>query len=303
MKVLIKLVLIFGLITNSFANRQQELIVGYAVGGNTDIIARALIKNKLSLNYIVTNKPGANGQLGIREMQEKKSMSFVVMENTFVTNKIIYKENLIYNVDDLEIIGLIASSPAVLACRTDLGFKNVRDISNYKKDLNFASTAVNGVEEITSKIFFNKINKDHQIVNYITDGNKPTLDLLGGHVDCYFANLPTILSFINNDKINLIISTHDISFTGVKVNTWVEEYKEKFPTQLTLGVVVDKSLPLSVKEKIINDFQTEMNSAETRRDMLSKGSIPIGIFGEAAKIESIKILKQHQKILNDLNIK
>lgn len=303
MKSLIKFILIFSLIPNSFANRQQELIVGFAVGGNSDLIARVLVKNKLSSNYVVTNKPGANGQLAIREMQDKKTISIAVLENVFVTNTLIYKEKLVYNTDDIEIIGLVASIPLLLACNKDLGFKNIRDLANYKKDLNFAATSVSGLEEVSSKLLFNKINKNHQIVNYVTGGNKPILDLLGGHVDCWFGTLPTINPFINNDKISLIISTHDISFTGVKVNTWTEEYKEKYPTQLTLGLVVDKSLPLSMKEKLINDFQTEMDSAELRKEMLSKGSIPTGIFGETAKIESTKLLKQHQKILNDLNIK
>jgi tripartite-type tricarboxylate transporter receptor subunit TctC len=303
MKLFIKFFLVFGLLQSAIAGQLQELFIGFAPGGPSDIAARLILKNKLSMNYVVVNKPGANGQLAVREMQEKKAMSLAVMENIFVNNKIIYKENIIYNTDDLEVIGLIALNPAVLACRADLGFKTVQDLISYKKNLNFASTAVNGVEEITSKMFFKKINKEHQIIHYITGGNKPVLDLLGGHIDCYFANLPTINAVLNNDKLNLIISTHDISFTGIKVPTWNEEYKEKFPIQVTLGLIVDKSLHSSMKEKIINDFQTELTSTELRKEMLIKGLVPIGIFGESAKSENEKILRQYQKVINELGIK
>jgi len=58
-----------------------------------------------------------------------------------------------------------------------------------------------------------------------------------------------------------------------------------------------------MKEKIINDFQTELTSTELRKEMLNKGLIPIGIFGESAKSENEKILRQYQKVINELGIK
>jgi tripartite-type tricarboxylate transporter receptor subunit TctC len=303
MKLFIKLSLMFGLITSVFANQAQEFVVGFAVGGPSDTIARTLIKNKLSSSYIVLNKPGAGGQLAIKEMQEKKTISLAVLENIFVANKTIYKEKLNYNPDNIEIIGLVASTPLLIACRRDLNFKTIDGLMNYKKDLTFALVSVGGVEDMASRLLFAKIKKEHQIVYYSAGGNKPLLDLLGGHVDCYFSNLPTLSPYLNSDKLDLLISSQDISFTGKKVPVWGDIFKEKFPIQFTLALVVDKSLPSPQKDKFINDFQNELVSEELRKDMLNKGSIPIGIFGEAAKIEGEKILKQHQKVFNELDIK
>lgn len=303
MRLFIKLFLIFGLLSNTFANQVQEFIVGFAPGGANDMVARTLIKNKLSSSYIVLNKPGAGGQLAIKEMQEKKTISLVVLENIFVANKMIYKEKLNYVPDNLEIIGLVAFTPLTLACRNDLDFKTIDGLMNYKKDLNFALVSVGGVEDMASRLLFTKINKHHQVVYYSAGGNKHLLDLLGGHIDCSFSNLPTLYPFMNSDKINLIISTQDISFTGKKVSTWNDIFKEKFPIQFTLALVIDKTLSNQLKDKFTNDFQNELNSEEVRKEFVSKGFIPIGIFGENAKIESEKILKQHQKILNELDVK
>jgi len=301
MKLFVKFFLIFGLLSNTFATQLQELVIGFATGGPSDILARNLIKNKLSSNYIVLNKPGAGGQLAIKEMQEKKTVTLAILENIFVTNIILYKEKLTYNAEDLEVIGIISSVPLVLACHKDLEFKTLDGLINYKKNLNFAVVATGGLEDLTSKLLFKKINNEHQIIYYNTGGNKPILDLMGRHVDCYFSNLATLNPHLNSDKLNLIVSSQDISFTGRKVPIWNDVFNEKFPIQFTLALVVDKSLPSQMKDKFINDFQNELNVEEIRKELYGKGFIPIGIFGEAAKIESVKIFKQHQKILYDLN--
>lgn len=295
-------IMLFTFYMFSYAGPNNEVVLGYAAGGPSDVLARILLDTDLNENYYLTYKPGAGGAIGMSYVQEKNVAGLNIAENVFVSNPLIYGDKLIYDEKNINVLGVITANPAVLVCRSDLNFFTANDIAKYKGNLNFAVAGKGGIEELTTKIFFKKINKEHQIINYAVGGNKQFIDLLGGHVDCAFGNLPSVLPQLNNNRITPIMSTLDISKTVKGIPNWNEVYGEKFPIQLTMVLVAPKTMPIEMQEKIAKDFKRAYETEGVYNKLIQKGYIPIGLFGKQAEEYNTKNIKRFKETLSTYNL-
>lgn len=289
------LMILFFITSTSLA--QTSVYVPYAVGGATDNIARLITKYNKEL--IIVNKPGAGGQLAIQEMVRKPGILLMVSHSLFVTNPIIYKNNIVYDPENYEILATVGAMPGVLLCRQGIKINNIKDLLSYEDPLTFATALPGGAEHLNTEILMSKMKnkKSITIIKYAGGGSKHLADLLGGHVDCVFGNLSTFLSIINDKRINVLISTHDITYVKKEIPIWRDIFNEEFYFQGLNVIVVDKRYQTEFKNNIVSELKNSIDNNLFKNDLLERGILPVINFGNEAIILNDKNNDQIKKII------
>lgn len=242
-----------------------EFTVHHAPGGPSDKTTRVIHKHLPDGQYVVVNRPGAQGKIAVRHLMANDGLMLATMAQIYVTNQLIGAD---YTPDkDLTVIANIGIMPSVLVCRRDLGVKSIRDVAIHKH-LTFAVAGIGSSEHIATEVLFKKINRQHQIVPYSLGGAKSIQDMLGGHVDCMFANYPTVKEWVSNEKLVTILTSHSL---GLKVPTWETTYGEKFPFNATLAIVIGSQ---NKNYKIVEDLQRAIANPQLVSDLADIGILP-----------------------------
>ncbi len=251
-----------------------EFTVHHAPGGPSDRIARLITKNlPASAGYIVQNRPGGAGRIAVKHVLQGNSVLMATVPQIYVTNPMMFKD-LEYNPDtDLEILAVVAVLPNLLICNSKLGIKTFDDFLSTTKSLSFAINGYGSSEHIASESLFVHAKGKHLAIPYPAGGNKGALDVLAGNVDCTFGNYAGIKVIITDPRITVLFASHDM---GDKILTWEQYFKEPFPYQSYVALVVSKSMETDNKNKIIADVSKILSSKEFKDTTFVAGLLPIG---------------------------
>lgn len=250
-----------------------EYTVHHGPGGPSDRITRYLTKDISAKEYVVVNRPGGAGRIAARHVLGSNSVLTATVAQIYVTNPMNFKD-LEYNpLTDLDTLATVAILPNLLACRADLGITTFAQFLANTKSMNFAVNGYGSAEHIATEALFRRTKAQHQVIPYANAGNKGVLDMLGGTIDCMFANFASIKPFLEDKRVNFLFSSHDL---GVNVPTWKSHFKEAFPYQSYVAMVVARNMDPAVKQKIVSDLEKVFNNGTYQQDVLNIGLIPHG---------------------------
>jgi len=264
MKFLVLLVTFFIIQT---AHASVEFTVHHSPGGPSDKTTRLIHKYLPNNEYVVVNRPGAQSKIAVKHIMTHDSLMLATMTQIYVNNLL----SGIADYDpytDLKVIASIGTMPSVLVCRSDLKFTSIPDIIKSDK-LSFAVAGIGSSEHLATEVLFNRMNKRHLIIPYSTGGSKSVLDILGGHVDCMFANYPTVKEWINDKRLTVLLTSHQLGLTS---NTWESLYNEKFPFNASLAIIVGSQNP---NKKIVSDLSKIMTNKQFINELINIGIFPI----------------------------
>lgn len=281
------LAFIFSILIAQSAYAVTEFTVHHAPGGPSDKTTRILHKYLPANQYVVVNRPGGQGKIAINHITNSDSLMLATMAQIYVTNKM---NGLEYDPNsDLKVIASIGVMPSVLVCRSNLMVTSIPDIIK-SKQLSFAVAGYGSNEHLATEVLFNKMNKRHLIVPYSAGGSKSILDLLGGHVDCMFANYPTVKEWVTDKRLTVIMTSHDL---GLPVPTWESLYSEKFPFQAMLAIVIGSN---NKNTNIQRDLTDVIKNKQIADDLREIGLFPL--LGTSSN--SIKLVLDNNNRIRDV---
>ena len=201
--------------TQSFAaypDKPIRLVVPFAAGGGTDLIARTLgagMSTELGQQIIVDNKPGAGTIIGTDAVAKSAPDGYNIVIATFAhaINPSLQPKLPYANDKAFTPITLIGKGPNVLVVRADSPFKTVKDILEAARakpgKLTYASQG-NGTSAHLAGEMLNNLAKV-QMTHVPYRGAGPALtDLLGGQVDMIFGTAAAVASFVDSGKLRAI---------------------------------------------------------------------------------------------------
>lgn len=274
----------------SYSQTNFEFTVMHGPGGVSDITTRHIASN-LSHSYNVVNRPGGAGRIAINHLLAEKTIMLATMVQVYVTNPINFTDLGYDPFIDLEILSVVGVMPSALACHKKTNIKSFKDFLQIKQKLTFGVGGYGSSEHLATATLLAKTNGHHTIVPYPQGGNRSVADLVGGHIDCMFANFPTIKPFLENENLNLLMTSHDSTF---KVPSWKSLYKEDFPFQSYLSVVTSKSMPDSTKKLISADLEKSFRQEKAKEKLIEIGLAPL-LYTDINKIQDtenyMKVIK------------
>lgn len=253
----------------SMAKNPVEFVVPHAPGGVSDITARVVDKGLPAGKYVVINKPGGGSQIAVNHIMQRPGMLLATSTQVFVSNLYTFKD-LSYNPDrDLEIVATVGVIPSVLYCNKKANVKSVKEILSTDKSLSFAIGGYGSNEHLVTELLFSMSKTRHRLVPFSAGGNAGAVAMVGGHVDCMFANFPTIRPFADNSEIVALVSSHDN--LGLNVKTWQQEFGQQFPIQSYIVVAVPSQMDASAKQEIKNDLRQAFKNRDVTEGLKNAG--------------------------------
>ena len=210
----------------AFPDKPIRLVVPFAPGGGTDLIARTLavgMSKELGQQVIIDNKPGAGTIIGTDSVAKSPADGYSIVIATFahaVNPSLVPK--LPYSAEKaFAPVTLIGKGPNVLVVRADSPYKTVKDLLAAAKakpgKLTYASQGNGTSAHLAGEMFTNLAKVEMIHVPYRGAGPAIT-DLLGGQVDMIFGTAAAVSTFVDSGKLRAIgvtTATPSEAFKGV----------------------------------------------------------------------------------------
>jgi tripartite-type tricarboxylate transporter receptor subunit TctC len=202
--------------TEKWPSKSVRVVVPFAAGGSTDIIARMLtarLSQELGQQFIVDNRGGAGGATGaeIVARANPDGYTVIIVATSYATNAALYK--LPYDpVKDIAPVGMLHNGPFLLAVNNSVpatGLKEFIDLARAKPNvLNYGSSGVGGATHLATELFLQMTRTDMVHVPYKGDG-PAIVDLLGGQIQLIFSSAPALMPHVKAGKVRALAVTSE----------------------------------------------------------------------------------------------
>ena len=289
MKRLVAIALALGLsnagaAAQSYPNRPVTLVVPFAAGGPTDIIARIVgeyFSKSLGQQFIVENVAGAGGTTGITRASQAKPDGHTIMMGHMGTHgaaPALYP-NLKYDpTKDFEPIGLAAGTPILIVARKDFPAADLKEFVAKAKDtstrISQAHAGVGSVSFTTCMLLTSQLGvKHHRVVAY--RGTGPALnDMVGGQVDYMCDQIVNVIEQVRGGAIKAYaIATAERSPALPDVPTTTEAGLPGYQVSAWNALFAPKGTPKEIVTKLNETLIAALDDKSTRKRLLDLGSV------------------------------
>jgi tripartite-type tricarboxylate transporter receptor subunit TctC len=242
----------------AFPSRPITMVVAFAAGGSTDLIARVLAQRMGSIlgqPVIVENKGGADGAIGTAAVARATPDGYTIIlgtTSTHVINPLLYK-NITYNpATDFQPISLVAQSPNILVSSMKFDAKSVSDVIARARSapgtLNVATGAT--MHLLNAAMFKSMARLTWVDVPY--KGSGPALnDLISGQVDLMFDQLPSSLAQVQGGRLRAVaVTSRQRTSVAPDIPTIAESGLPEFEATSWWGVFAPASMPPEIVTKL-----------------------------------------------------
>ena len=261
-----------------FPSKPARLVVGYAPGGATDVIARFLaagLTAKWGQQVIVENKPGAGGMIAAELLSRTTpdGHTLLVAYTPEVSiNKLTYK-NMAYDPQrDLVPVALVATGPLILATGPKLAVASFEELMKRKNvPLSYGSAGMGGQQHLGGELL--KLQTGLDLVHVPYKGTGPAVtDLLGGQIDVLFASSTPLLPHIRSGRLKpLFVTGNQRQAELPDVPSAAEVGLASFDIPTWFGVFAPKGTDPKLAQRIADDIGAILTDKEAIKPLLANG--------------------------------
>ncbi|KRB88476.1 tripartite tricarboxylate transporter substrate binding protein BugE [Noviherbaspirillum sp. Root189] len=270
----------------SYPNKPIRLIVPFAPGGTTDIVARVVgdkLGKELGQPVVIENRGGGGGSIGATAVAKADPDGYTLGISTISTHAVNAACNpkLGYNpLTDFTPITNLARTPNVLTVNPKFPAQDFKQYIDYVKKspgkLNYATSGTCSIQHMVGEQF--KLATGTFILHIPYRGAGPALnDLLGGQVDMMFDNLPSSMSHIQANKLRpLAIAWNKRLEALPNVPTFAELGLPQVNDPAWYGLVAPPKTPDDIVKKINAAAVKVLAMPEVRERLKQSGAEPVG---------------------------
>ena len=260
------------------------IVVPFAPGGATDIIARLLadeLGKRWGTAVVVDNKAGAGGGIGTEFVARAKGDGLTLLLGTqtaLSVNPSLMKK-ISYDVDrDFAPITQLASTPLVLLAGNKSGARNVQELVallKAKPDALSYGTSGNGTSQhLTSLMLLNRINAKAVHIPY-KGSSQSLVDLAGNQIDMQFDNMTTALAFAKNGQAKALAVTSLVrSDLQPDLPTLAESGVPGFEAVTWLGLLAPATTPPATVAFLNKEVLAVLQAPAVNAKLLAQGFTP-----------------------------
>ncbi|MDQ2778414.1 MAG: tripartite tricarboxylate transporter substrate binding protein [Pseudomonadota bacterium] len=269
--------------TADWPNKPIKLVVGYAAGGATDVLARLVavkLGEQLGQTVIVENRAGANSNVGAELVARAPADGYTLYMFTIANtiNATLYPKLGYDPQKDFEPIGLVAKVPNILVVNALLPIHSVADYikfaKNSKDGITFASSGSGSSIHLSGEMF--KMQSKLNMLHVPYKGSAPAInDLIGGQVQSMFDNAPSALPHIKSGRLRaLAITSAQRSPLLPDVPTIAESGFPGFDVQSWFGLAAPAGTPKAIVARLNADLLKVLAMDDVRKKLTDLGATP-----------------------------
>ena len=271
---------------SAFPSKPIHIVVPFAAGGPTDLMARAIAKNmapSLGQPVIVDNKPGGGGVIGMSEIARGPADGYAMVFPSIlaVTNPALmpnYPFDTLRDFAPLTVVGFI---PHAVVVKPDFPARNLQELVAMAKgqpdSLSYGSSGNGTSAHLGAALFVQRAGIRAVHVPY--RGAGPAVqDLLGGQIQFMFLDMSSALAQIKAGKLRALAVAPKSRFTGLPdVPTVAEQGYPGFDVHGWYGLLLKAGTPAPVVQRLYAEVKRSLDTQEVREIFQAQGIEPGGM--------------------------
>ena len=265
---------------DAFPSQPITLVVPFAPGGYTDVVARVLAENMspaLGQPVVIVNRPGAGSTIGTNTVAKAKPDGYTIglVSMSLVIGPFLYKPLPYDPVKDLVPIGLVADAASVLVVNPQVPAKTVQEFVALAREkpntLGYASSGNGSTQQLIGAMFASMSGVRMNHIPY-RGSNQSLIDVIGGQVASSFVGVPNALSNVKAGRLRaLAVTTSRRSDDLPDVPTMQEAGLAGFDVAGWLGLVAPVGTPPDAIDRIRTEAAKALSSPAGLRALRSAG--------------------------------
>src|SRR3954447_6458201 len=267
----------------AYPSRPVRIVVPFAAGGSTDIIARLIgqwLSARLGQPFVIENRPGAGSNIGTEVVVNAPpdGYTLLLVGASSAINATLY-EKLNFNfLRDITCVAGIISIPFIMAINPSVPAKTVSEFIAYAKvnpsKVNMGSGGNGTAGHLSGELF--KIMAGVNMVHVPYRGEGPALtDMLGGQVQVMFATVPASIEFIRADKLRPLAVSTAARWQGLPDLPTVGDFVPGYETSAWQGIGAPKNTSAEIVEKLNKEVNAGLADPKMKARFVELGNAVI----------------------------
>jgi tripartite-type tricarboxylate transporter receptor subunit TctC len=263
--------------------RPVRLIVGFAPGGPTDIVARIIVpwlSQRLRQSVIIENKPGAGTNIAVQTVVNASpdGYTLLLVASTNAVNVTFYQTLPFNFLRDIEPVAGLVGLPLVMVVNPTFPAKTVPEFIAYAKansgKISMGSAGVGTVGHLASELFNSMAGVNMIHVPY--RGAAPVMtDLLANQVNVTFDGLPAYLAQIQIGTLRALAVTTPTRFNSLPDVPTVGETIPGYEAPAWYGIGAPRHTPPEIIERLNREINAGLMDPGVRKQLADVSTIPL----------------------------
>ena len=287
-----------------YPTKSVRVLVGYAPGGGTDIMARAVslkLSESLGSQFVVDNRPGANANLAaeLAAKAQPDGYTLLMISVSHAISKPLYKK-LGYDIErDFVPVIEVSSVPQLVVVTPSLPVKSVKELIALAKSrpgqVTYASSGEGSPEHIAGELFKSMAGVDLLHVPY-KGGGPAAVAIIAGETAVGFNTAPVAIPHVKNGRLRVLAVTEDKRNPALPdVPTVAEAALPGYAMTTWYGLVAPAGVPREITARLNAEINKVLKLPAIRERFATLGADPVGgtaeQFGAYIKSEVAKFAR------------
>ena len=267
----------------TYPSKPIRFVTAFPAGGPSDIVARAFGKRMAEIMgqpVVIDNRAGAGGNIGAEHVAKSAADGYtLLLGGSFMAIAPSLYRKLPFDPEkDFAPIALLVANQYVLAVHPSVPAANVKDLIKLAKSrpnqIKYASAGIGSPPHLAGELF--KAMAAVELSHIPYKGATPALvDLMGGHIDCYFGGISGVLPPIRSGKVRaLAVTSEKRSSQLPELPTIAEAALPGYDVTTWFGMLAPAGTPNDVITRISSVVLGIVNEPETGKYLITQGVEP-----------------------------
>ena len=267
----------------AYPTRPVRIIVGFAAGGASEIIARLMgqwLSERLGQQFIVDNRPGAGGNVGAEAVTRAPADGYTlhVFGQEAAINATLYDKLNFNFIRDIAPIATIALEPGVMVLNPSVPAKTVPEFIAYANNnpgkINMASGGIGTLSHVLGEQF--KLATGVKMVHVPYRGGGPAAtDLIAGQVQVEFASTSPTIGYIRAGTLRALAVTTATRWEGLPDIPTVGDFVPGYEATFWRGIGAPKNTPTEIIDKLNREVRAVLVDPSFKARLADLGFIPM----------------------------
>lgn len=299
-------------LAQGYPSKPVHLIVPFAPGGFTDVVARILgqkLSAALGQQFVVENKAGAGSTIGSDFVAKAApdGYTLLMVSSTHVISPWIYKSLPYDPIKSFTVVGKLVDSPYVLLVNPKVPARNVQEFIALAKSapdsIHYASSGNGSAQHLMGGLFVALTGAPLKHVPY-RGSSGAAQDLVAGVVESSFAGVPNALAQVPQGRLRaLAVTTAKRAPQLPDVPTMQEAGVPGYDASVWLALLAPAGTPHEIVANLNAEIRQLMNSPDTKKALFGAGVEPDPSTPEAMSQYMVEEMARWGKIVKDAGIR
>jgi tripartite-type tricarboxylate transporter receptor subunit TctC len=272
-------------VAQTYPSKSIRMVVPFAAGGNTDIIARIVapeMSRQFGQQMVIDNRGGGGSVIGTEIVAKSlpDGYTLLMVSAAHVINPAMIKKLPYDSIRDFTPISVVADVPTAFVVHPALPVKNVKEFVALAKakpgELNYSTAGRGTVGHLAAELLSS--TAQIKMVHVPYKGSGPSvIDLMAGHVQLQMSSMPAVINYAKAGKLRMIAQTGKTrSPAAADIPTMEESGLKGFVVSSGFGIIAPANTARPIVDRVHSVLVKTLADSSVKNSLSGQGADPVG---------------------------